>query len=161
MSPTTSLIRSNQAGRARAASAEGPEQWFTGDVYIDPIARGEEPLRIRVSAVHFPRAPALPGTPTPSTSPKASDMPRPAVSTSTRSVPATSSTPLLAKSTGTEPSPDHFMTHVSMTEIVPDQPDQGSAHVTDAEYRGRTSAERVRDQGYQALLDPRLPGNQP
>ena len=26
---------------------------FTGDVYIDPIVRGEEPSRVRVSAVRF------------------------------------------------------------------------------------------------------------
>src|ERR1700761_6863013 len=26
---------------------------FTGDVYLDPIVRGEEPSRLRMSAVHF------------------------------------------------------------------------------------------------------------
>lgn len=34
-------------------SIKGPAEWFTGDVYIDPIARGEEPSRIQVNAVHF------------------------------------------------------------------------------------------------------------
>ncbi len=34
-------------------SAKGPAEWFTGDVWIDAIARGEEPSRIRVSAVRF------------------------------------------------------------------------------------------------------------
>jgi quercetin dioxygenase-like cupin family protein len=34
-------------------SVKGPAEWFTGDVWIDAIARGEEPSRIRVSAVHF------------------------------------------------------------------------------------------------------------
>ena len=34
-------------------SAKGPAEWFTGDAWIDPIAQGEEPSRIRVSAVHF------------------------------------------------------------------------------------------------------------
>ena len=34
-------------------SARGPAEWFTGDVWIDAIVRGEEPSRVRVSAVHF------------------------------------------------------------------------------------------------------------
>src|SRR6476620_12695672 len=34
-------------------TAKGPAAWFTGDVWIDSIARGEEPSRVRVSAVHF------------------------------------------------------------------------------------------------------------
>jgi len=32
---------------------KGPGDWFTGDVWIDGIARGEEPSRIRVLAVRF------------------------------------------------------------------------------------------------------------
>jgi len=34
-------------------TARGPAEWFTGDVYIDGIARGEEPSRVRVSTVRF------------------------------------------------------------------------------------------------------------
>lgn len=34
-------------------TAKGPEQWFTGDVYFDVIARGEEPSRVRVNTVRF------------------------------------------------------------------------------------------------------------
>ena len=34
-------------------TARGPADWFTGDVFIDAIARGEEPSRVRVSAVRF------------------------------------------------------------------------------------------------------------
>src|SRR5437016_651500 len=34
-------------------TAKGPAEWFTGDVYIDGIARGEEPSRVRVSTVRF------------------------------------------------------------------------------------------------------------
>jgi quercetin dioxygenase-like cupin family protein len=34
-------------------TAKGPAEWFTGDVFIDAIARGEEPSRVRVSAVRF------------------------------------------------------------------------------------------------------------
>jgi quercetin dioxygenase-like cupin family protein len=34
-------------------STKGPGEFFTGDVLIDAIARGQEPSRIRVNAVHF------------------------------------------------------------------------------------------------------------
>ena len=34
-------------------TAKGPAECFTGDVFIDPIARGEAPSRMRVSAVRF------------------------------------------------------------------------------------------------------------
>ena len=34
-------------------TAKGPAEWFTGDVWIDGIARGQEPSRVRVSAVRF------------------------------------------------------------------------------------------------------------
>lgn len=34
-------------------TARGPADWFTGEVWLDAIARGEEPSRVRVSAVHF------------------------------------------------------------------------------------------------------------
>jgi quercetin dioxygenase-like cupin family protein len=39
---------------AKPASAKGPAEWFTGDVWIDAIARGRAPSRITVSAVRFP-----------------------------------------------------------------------------------------------------------
>ncbi|MGA2520359.1 MAG: cupin domain-containing protein [Acidimicrobiales bacterium] len=34
-------------------SAQGPAEWFTGEVWIDAIARGQEPARISVNAVRF------------------------------------------------------------------------------------------------------------
>lgn len=34
-------------------SGRGPAEWFTGEVWIDAIARGEEPSRVRVGAVRF------------------------------------------------------------------------------------------------------------
>jgi quercetin dioxygenase-like cupin family protein len=37
----------------KQATAKGPAEWFTGDVWIDGIVRGEEPSRVRVSAVRF------------------------------------------------------------------------------------------------------------
>ena len=37
----------------RKPSSKGPAEWFTGDVWIDAVAQGEEPSRVRVSVVHF------------------------------------------------------------------------------------------------------------
>ena len=37
----------------RPPSGKGPAEWFTGDVFIDGIVRGEEPSHVRVSAVRF------------------------------------------------------------------------------------------------------------
>jgi len=39
--------------RPENPTGKGPSEWFTGDVYIDAIAHGMEPSRIRVNAVHF------------------------------------------------------------------------------------------------------------
>ena len=39
--------------RPKQPTAKGPAERFTGDVWLDVIARGEEPSRVRVSAVHF------------------------------------------------------------------------------------------------------------
>lgn len=38
---------------AKQPSAKGPAEMFTGDVWFDVIARGEEPARLRVNAVRF------------------------------------------------------------------------------------------------------------
>jgi quercetin dioxygenase-like cupin family protein len=39
--------------RPKSAPATGPAEMFTGDVTIEPIARGEAPSRLAVSAVSF------------------------------------------------------------------------------------------------------------
>ena len=39
--------------KPKTPSIKGPSEWFTGDVWLDPIARGDEPSRVRVNAVHF------------------------------------------------------------------------------------------------------------
>ncbi len=39
--------------RDKQPTAKGPSDRFTGDVWIDSIAQGHEPSRIRVNAVHF------------------------------------------------------------------------------------------------------------
>jgi len=38
---------------AKPPTARGPAEWFTGDVFLDAIVRGEEPSRVRVNAVRF------------------------------------------------------------------------------------------------------------
>jgi hypothetical protein len=53
-------------------SVKGPAEMFTGDVWYDVIAKGEEPSRIRVNIVRFAPAPVPPGTPTPSGRPSTS-----------------------------------------------------------------------------------------
>jgi len=37
----------------KSPTLKGPADWFTGDVWIDAILRGEEPSRVRVIAVRF------------------------------------------------------------------------------------------------------------
>jgi quercetin dioxygenase-like cupin family protein len=39
--------------RPRQPSTKGAPDVFTGDVWIDVIARGEEPSRVRVNVVRF------------------------------------------------------------------------------------------------------------
>jgi quercetin dioxygenase-like cupin family protein len=42
-----------QVTRSTLATAKGPGDWFTGDVYIDPVAAPTGVSRISASAVHF------------------------------------------------------------------------------------------------------------
>ena len=86
-------------------TAKGPAEWFTGDVFLDPIVRGEEPARVRVSAVRF--------TPSARTAWHAHAVgqtlyvteglawPRTAAATSSSCGPATPSTPRRGSGTGT------------------------------------------------------------
>jgi quercetin dioxygenase-like cupin family protein len=39
--------------KKKQSSVKGPAELFTGDVWIDLIARGDEPSRVRLTAVHF------------------------------------------------------------------------------------------------------------
>jgi quercetin dioxygenase-like cupin family protein len=39
--------------KPRPPSMKGPEQWFTGDVWIDGIAQGQGGSTVSVAAVHF------------------------------------------------------------------------------------------------------------
>jgi quercetin dioxygenase-like cupin family protein len=125
-------------------TAKGPAEWFTGGVFIDGIVRGEEPSHVRVSAVRF--------TPSARTAWHSHAVGQTLYVTEGRG---------LVQSRGGEvaeiragdiirtpadewhwhgAAPDHFMTHLSITEAVPGdarpEADWGE-HVTDDEYRGR------------------------
>jgi quercetin dioxygenase-like cupin family protein len=119
-------------------SAKGPADWFTGDVWIDPIARGQEPSRLAVSAVHF--------TPGARTAWHAHTFGQTLYVTEGEGLIQSRDEPIVAIHPGDvvhTPSdewhwhgatPDHFMTHLSMTEGAA----EWGEHVTDVEYRGKT-----------------------
>ena len=127
----------------KPATAKGPAEWFTGDVWIDAIVRGEEPSRVRVSAVRF--------TPSARTAWHSHAVGQTLYVTEGRG---------LVQSRGGDrieirpgdivytpadevhwhgAAPDHFMTHLSITEAPPatelPEADWGD-HVTDDEYNG-------------------------
>ncbi len=124
-------------------SAKGPAEWFTGDVWIDAIASPEEPGRLQVSAVRF-----SPGARTAWHSHALGQtlyVSEGAGLVQSRDGDLVAIRPGDVVSTPPDEehwhgaSPDHFMTHLSMTERVRDggKPDTDwGAHVTDAEYHG-------------------------
>lgn len=42
-----------QITRSSIETVKGPADWFTGDVYLDPIAANPEPSRVQAAIVHF------------------------------------------------------------------------------------------------------------
>jgi quercetin dioxygenase-like cupin family protein len=125
-------------------SAKGPAEWFTGDVWIDAIARGEVPSRIRVSTVRF--------TPSARTAWHSHALGQILYVTEGIGLVQSRGSDIVKIRSGdviyTPPdewhwhgaTPDHFMTHISMTEGVPES--QGPEtewgdHVTDDEYHDR------------------------
>jgi quercetin dioxygenase-like cupin family protein len=125
-------------------TARGPAEWFTGDVFIDSIARGEEPSRVRVSAVRF--------TPTARTAWHSHAVGQTLYVLEGRGLVQSRGDGVVEISPGDiiytpagewhwhGAAPDHFMSHLSITEAVPGdevpEPDWGE-HVTDDEYRRR------------------------
>ena len=123
-------------------SAKGPAEWFTGDVWIDAIARGEEPSRVRVSAVRF--------TPAARTAWHSHAGGQHLYVTEGKGLVQSRGRELVEIRPGDViytsadewhwhgAAPDHFMTHLSITEAVPagerPETDWGD-HVTDDEYR--------------------------
>jgi quercetin dioxygenase-like cupin family protein len=117
-------------------TVKGPADWFTGDVWMDAVAQGREPSRLRVIAVHF--------TPGARTAWHSHSLGQTLYVTEGEGLVQSRGEPLVTirpcdvvHAPAGEwhwhgAMPDHFMTHLSMTE--------GDAvwgeHVTDAEYRG-------------------------
>jgi quercetin dioxygenase-like cupin family protein len=116
-------------------SAKGPAEFFTGDVWIDSIVQSDDP-RLSVGAVHF--------TPGARTAWHSHTLGQTLQVTEGEGLVQSRTEPIVAIRAGDVvrtpadewhwhgAKPDHFMTHISMT--------QGDAHwgdhVTDAEYHG-------------------------
>ena len=126
-------------------TAKGPAEMFTGDVFLDVIARGEEPSRVRVMAVRF--------TPAARTAWHSHAVGQTLYVTEGRGLIQARDGEIAEIRAGdiiTTPSgevhwhgaaPEHYMTHLSITEgVAPDderaESDWGE-HVTDDEYHGR------------------------
>jgi quercetin dioxygenase-like cupin family protein len=122
----------------RQPSFQGPDEWFTGDVFIDVIAQGHTPSRIQVVAVHF--------TPGARTAWHSHGLGQTLyVTEGLGRIPSRGdrlheirSGDVIYTPPGEEhwhgSAPDQFMTHISMTENDPERPDHWGEHVTDAEY---------------------------
>jgi quercetin dioxygenase-like cupin family protein len=125
-------------------TAKGPAEWFTGDVWIDGIARGEEPSRVRVSAVRF--------TPSARTAWHSHAVGQTLYVTEGRGLQQSRGGDIAEIRPGDivytpadewhwhGAAPDHFMTHLSITEAVPgdERPEADwGEHVTDDEYNNR------------------------
>jgi quercetin dioxygenase-like cupin family protein len=125
-------------------TAKGPAEWFTGDVWIDGIARGQEPSRVRVSAVRF--------TPAARTAWHSHAVGQTLYVTEGRGFVQSRGSDILEIRPGDViytpadewhwhgAAPAHFMSHLSITEAVPaderPEADWGD-HVTDDEYNSR------------------------
>jgi quercetin dioxygenase-like cupin family protein len=118
-------------------SGKGPGEWFTGDVWIDPVARSPEPSRLNIGSVHF--------TPAARTAWHAHDggqtlyvtEGRGLVQSRGEAVVEVRPGDVIQTPDGEEhwhgAAPDHFMTHLSIT--TGDA--QWGEHVTDAEYHSQ------------------------
>jgi quercetin dioxygenase-like cupin family protein len=122
-------------------TVRGPAEWFTGDVWIDGIARGSEPSRVRVSAVHF--------TPSARTAWHSHAVGQTLYVTEGRGIAQSRGVDAVELRAGDVvwtpagewhwhgAAPEHFMAHLSITEAVPgdERPDADwGDHVTDEEY---------------------------
>ena len=130
-------------------SAKGPADWFTGDVWIDAIAKGEEPSRVRVSAVRF--------SPGARTAWHSHALGQTLYVTEGAGLAQSRDGDIVDIRSGdvvyTPPgewhwhgaAPGHFMSHLSITEAVAEGPEmEWGAHVTDAEYGGQEEGSHER-----------------
>ena len=121
-------------------SAKGPADWFTGDVYIDPITQGQPPSRLAVNAVHF--------TPGAHTAWHSHSHGQTLYVTEGEGLVQSRGESIIAIHPGQVvltpadewhwhgATPDHFMTHLSITE----GPAEWGDHVSDTEYHGKATA---------------------
>ena len=122
--------------KAKPPTVKGPADWFTGDVYIDPVVQASEPSRVNIGAVHF--------TPGARTAWHSHDGGQTLYVTEGEGRVQSRGGATAVIRPGDvihTPSgewhwhgaaPDHFMTHLSVTEGSPTWGD----HVSDAEYGG-------------------------
>ncbi len=115
---------------------QGPAEWLTGDVWLDTIAQGQQPSRLAVTAVHF--------TPRARTAWHSHSLGQTLYVTEGEGLAQSRGGPIVTVGPADvvhNPAdewhwhgvtPDHFMTHLSITEGGAEWGD----HVTDAEYRG-------------------------
>ncbi len=123
----------------KAPTAKGPAGTFTGDVWIDPITRGLPPSQLNVAAVHF-----SPGARTAWHSHDGGQtlyvtQGRGLVQARGQEIIQINPGDVIFAPDGEEhwhgATPDHFMTHLSITEGAP----RWAEHVSDTEYhRGNT-----------------------
>jgi quercetin dioxygenase-like cupin family protein len=117
-------------------SVKGPAEWFTGEVWIDTIARGQAPSRMNVAAVRF--------SPGARTAWHSHEVGQTLYVTEGRGLVQARGQARLEVGAGDVvftpdgeehwhgAAPDHFMTHLSMTEGAAHWGD----HVGEADYRG-------------------------
>jgi len=117
-------------------SVKGPADWFTGDVWIDPVAQGQKPSQWALNAVHF--------TPGARTAWHCHSGGQTLAVTDGRGLVQSRGGDIITIRPGDVvrtpadewhwhgAAPDHFMTHLSITEGDA----EWGAHVTDTEYAG-------------------------
>ncbi|HTW98810.1 MAG TPA: cupin domain-containing protein [Acidimicrobiales bacterium] len=121
--------------RPRQPTTKGPAEWFTGDVWIDPISHGEPPSQLNVGSVHF-----SPGARTAWHSHEGGQTlyvteGRGLIQSRDEKAVEIRPGDVVYTPDGEEhwhgATPDHFLTHLSITEGPP----HWGAHVSDAEYQ--------------------------
>jgi quercetin dioxygenase-like cupin family protein len=124
--------------QSKPPTAKGPGDWFTGEVWIDPIVQPDGGSTLNISAVHFP-----PGARTAWHSHEGGQTlyvveGEGLVQNRGEEIVEIRPGDAHVTADGQEhwhgAGPDHFMTHLSITQGPPTWGD----HVTDAEYGGST-----------------------
>jgi quercetin dioxygenase-like cupin family protein len=123
----------------RRPTTKGPAEWFTGDVYIDPVAQGHGPTPTSIGLVHF--------TPGARTAWHAHEIAQTLyvtegagrVQSRGEAITALHPGDVVVAGAGEwhwhGADPDHFMTHLAVTEGAAEWGD----HVADPEYQSQPS----------------------